>query len=85
MAHKVRKQIYFDPHHAQFLKQMARDLGVSEAAIIRQAVDQQAAHLAPLRHDQAAWQQERAFIERLIQEGTVPGRRTWERDELHER
>ena len=45
MAHKVRKQIYLDPHHAQFLKQMARDLGVSEAAIIRQAVDQQAAHL----------------------------------------
>lgn len=85
MAHKVRKQIYLDLHHAQFLKRLAHDLGVSEAALIRQAVDQQAAHLAPLRRDPAAWQQERAFIERLIQEGAIPGRRTWKRDELHER
>ncbi|PTL37009.1 hypothetical protein CLG94_01725 [Candidatus Methylomirabilis limnetica] len=85
MPRKVRKQIYLDPHHAQLLKQLARDLGVSEAALIRQAVDQQAAHLTPLRRDPAAWQQERAFIERLIQDGTVPGRRTWKRDDLHER
>lgn len=85
MAHKVRKQIYLDPHHARLLKQLARDLGVSEAALIRQAVDQQAAHLVPLRRDPAVWQQERAFIERLIRKGAVPGRRSWTRDELHER
>lgn len=85
MPHKVRKQIYLDPHHAQLLKQLARDLGVSEAALIRQAVDQQAAHLTPLHRDSAAWQQERAFIERLIRKGAIPGRRTWKRDELYER
>ncbi len=85
MAHKVRKQIYLDLHQARLLRQLARDLGMSEAALIRQAVDQQAAYLAPLRRDPAAWQQERAFIERLIQEGAIPGKRTWERDELRER
>lgn len=85
MPHKVRKQIYLDPHHAQLLKQLARDLGMSEAALIRQAVDQQAAHLAPLRRDPAAWQQERAFIERLIRKSAIPGRRTWKREELRDR
>lgn len=85
MPHKVRKQIYLDPHHAQLLKQLARDLGMSEAALIRQAVDQQAAHFAPFRRDPAAWQQERAFIERLIRKGAIPGRRTWTREELHDR
>ncbi len=39
MASKVRKQIYIDPDQESTLKQLAKDTGISEAEIIRQAID----------------------------------------------
>lgn len=85
MTQKIRKQIYLDPRHAQLLKQLAHDLSLSEAELIRRAVDQQASHLVPRRLDPAIWKRERAYIERLIRNGAVSGKRTWTRDELHDR
>jgi len=85
MVQKIRKQIYLDPRHAQLLKQLAHDLRLSEAELIRRAVDQQATHLAPRRRDPAVWKRERAYIEGLIRKGAVPGGRIWKRDELHDR
>jgi len=35
--------------------------------------------------DLHAWQEERAFIARLMEKGPVPEGRTWRREELHER
>jgi hypothetical protein len=32
----------------------------------------------------AAWEKERAFISQLIEQGPVPGQRTWAREELYE-
>ncbi len=85
MAKKVRKQIYIEPHQEAALKRLARQRGTSEAEIIRQAIDRHAGALRPQRPDLAAWQEECAFIQSLIEKGPVPGGRTWRREELHER
>lgn len=36
----VRKQLYLRPEHEQLLKQKARETGLSEAELVRQALDQ---------------------------------------------
>ena len=43
MAQMVRKQIYIARRQEQMLKRLARARGVSEAEIIREAIDRQAA------------------------------------------
>ena len=40
MATKIRKQIYIEPAQETFLKQVTTQTGVSEAELIRQAIDQ---------------------------------------------
>ncbi len=85
MATKVRKQVYIEPHQEALLKRLAAELGVTEAEIIRRAID---AHMRVWRFPRrnlAAWEKERAFIENLIHQGPVAGRRTWQREDLHER
>ena len=43
MTHMIRKQIYLAKRQEQILKRLARARGVSEAEIIREAIDRQAA------------------------------------------
>jgi hypothetical protein len=84
MARKVRKQLYIEPEQEALLKRLVRETGLTEAEIVRRAIDQQAkVPLAPSR-DLSAWREERAFVQRLIKQGTVPGGRTWRREDLHE-
>ncbi len=85
MTIMVRKQVYIEPHQEEVLKHLARETGISEAEFIRQAIDRHARSLRPPRRDLGAWEKERAFIDRLIQQGSVPGGRTWRREELYER
>lgn len=85
MMPKVRKQIYIDPIQEDSLKQLAKDTGVSEAEIIRQAIDRHTqSSLFPQQSDLQAWKQEKVFIEHLIEQGSVPGQRTWRREDLYE-
>jgi len=37
------------------------------------------------RRDLSAWQEERDFINQLIQQGPLPGGRSWRREDLYER
>ena len=84
MGRMVRKQIYIEAEQEALLKRLGEQTGLSEAEIVRRAIDQQAkVPLAPSR-DLSAWREERAFVQRLIQEGAVPGGRTWRREDLHE-
>jgi hypothetical protein len=78
----IRKQVYVEPSQQAQLKELAKRLGVSEAEVIRQAIDR---HMAAFhtRPDHTAWQAERAFINSLIERGQVPGRREWTRDDLY--
>lgn len=84
MAIKVRKQVYIEPHQEAILKRLAREQGITEAEIIRQAIDQHTRMLRVPRRDLTVWEQERTFILGLIEQGPVPGERTWRREELHE-
>ena len=68
---KVRKQIYIEPYQERQLKRLSKKEGVSEAAIIRQAI---ARHLEEQRADserRKAWQEARAFAEHLMAKGAV--------------
>lgn len=40
MSRMVRKQIYIEPRQEEFLKRRAKELEVSEAELVRRAIDQ---------------------------------------------
>jgi hypothetical protein len=81
----IRKQVYIEPRQEALLKRLAREAGTTEAEIIRKAIDRQVGRPLFPRRDLSAWQEERAFIRRLIQQGPVSGRREWRREDLYER
>lgn len=85
MTGKVRKQIYIESYQETMLKQLVKETGISEAEIIRQAIDQHTRLFQLPKRDRSAWEKERLFISNLIQQGPIPGRRTWRREDLHER
>lgn len=85
MTKMVRKQVYIEPRQEALLKRLVRETGATEAEIIRQAIDRQAKTFLFPRRDLSAWQEERDFISRLIQQGPLPGGRRWRREDLYER
>lgn len=44
MARRIRKQVYLDPKHEQMLKRQAKERGVTEAEVIRNALDRSIAN-----------------------------------------
>ena len=85
MTPKVRKQIYIGTDQEGLLKRLSQETGISEAEIVRQAIDHHTRGLRLLRHGLGAWEEERAFILQRIAQGSVSGQRTWRREDLHER
>jgi len=80
----IRKQIYIDPEKDALLKQRARELGVSEAELIRRCLHDIERQAAAISVDQRAWEEELAFMRARAQ--TVPsrqGHRTWTREALY--
>ena len=63
----VRKQIYLDDRQEARLKRIARARGVSEAHVIRQAIDRQVMGIAVEAHggDPAAWEHALRFMRSL--------------------
>lgn len=80
----VRKQIYIEARQEQLLKQLVRETGSTEAQLIRQAIDRHTGSFSP-QVDMHVWNEERAFIESLMQKEPVSGGRAWKREDLHER
>jgi hypothetical protein len=86
MTQMVRKQIYIEKRQKARLKQAAKTSGLSEAEIVRQAIDQ---HLTAggkgLPHDPAVWEMAVALVQSLQAQGPLrqQGPR-WTRDELYE-
>ena len=83
----VRKQIYIEPRQEALLKELAHALGVTEAELIRQAIDRQLgggrAGSTWLRPD--AWAEERAWRESWVRGAAAKARkRRWMREELYE-
>jgi len=84
MSHMIRKQIYLEAAQDALLKQRAQELGMSEAALIRQCVESLDQQTLPL--DRQAWEEERTFLQHRLY--TVPSqggpqKRTWTREELY--
>lgn len=95
MTRMVRKQIYIRPEQEDMLKRKAKELGVTEAALLRLGIDEV---LSTERSSSAreVWQEELEFIRKRAWEHTkalvkkrmcmdVPQTgRDWTRDELYE-
>ncbi len=81
----VRKQVYLEPRQNRRLKQVAKKAGVTEAEIIRRALEERLRDLESADNRLKAWQESKAFIDQWIAKGPVPAGRRWTRDELHDR
>lgn len=80
----VRKQLYIDDRHERDLKRRARELGVSEAELVRRALD---ATLGAAEKRSASYPDRPAAVERLraawrAPSSTLDGR--FERDGLYQ-
>ncbi len=64
MAEMVRKQIYIKERHERLLKRISKARGVSEAELIRQAIERETfgEKLPLLAPDQAAWDEILRFV-----------------------
>src|SRR5664279_3418083 len=86
MPTKVRKQIYLDPRQNRQLKRLAEARGVSEAAVVRELIESEAAGGAsnPLPPDRAAWDGIVAFSQQRAKSGVKGEPYQWNRDEIYE-
>ncbi len=66
MAGMVRKQIYIEERHERLLKRISKARGVSEAELIRQAIERETIGGKPLpvSPDQGAWDEILRFVKR---------------------
>jgi hypothetical protein len=87
MTQMVRKQIYIDKRHNLLLKRLARARQVSEAEVIRQALDREALALTRApgvgRPDSGAWE----LVQRAMEARRGLGRQgapyRWKRDDAY--
>ena len=84
MPRLVRKQVYIESRQDALLKQKARLLGVTEAEVIREAIDRQMASVRLNVRDMKAWEREKAFIAKRMKKGFVPETRRWKREDAYE-
>ena len=85
MSGKVRKQFHIESDQAVLLKLLAQETGISEAGIVRQAIDR---HIRGMRHvdnGMDVWEEERAFIRQRMAQGPVSRQGTCRRVDLHVR
>ena len=82
----IRKQIYIEPRHERMLKRRARQRGVTEAAIIREALDGVEAVAVVRRRvvDEVAVRQALEFMHALgASPRKAPRSHTWTRESLY--
>lgn len=84
MGRMVRKQLYIDDEHEAALKARAAERGVTEAEIMREALDRYLGDIAREEAD-AAWERILEFSRRRAAKGPLPGKRDWTRDEIYDR
>jgi hypothetical protein len=83
MARMIRKQVYIELGQEELLKRRSRELGVSEAALIRRGIDE-VARRGPGVLDKKAWEEELAFMKKRARMKVPQTGRSWTRDELYE-
>lgn len=85
VSSKIRKQIYIEPHQEHLLKAIAQQAGVSEAEIIRQAIDLHLGRITLPQTNVAVWETEKEFIAQIKTRPAKLGGRDWKREDLYER
>jgi hypothetical protein len=86
MTPMIRKQICIQRWQQAVLSRVARRIGVSEAEVIRRAIDNQSCNQAvdQLAPDPIAWQEAYRVMCDLHAQGPLPTRRrTWRRADLY--
>jgi len=81
----IRKQVYIENRQEAQLKRLARELGVSEAALIRQSLDRGLRIGTMSYRRPEAWTRVKAFIRKRMRKGSLSGKRTWRREDLYAR
>jgi len=84
MGARVRKQIYIEPEQEARLKQLAAQTNLSEAELIRQALERSLEAPEFLYPNDAAWEAEVEFMRSLAEKGPVEGGRRWRREDLYD-
>lgn len=84
MSRMIRKQVYLAPEQDAILKERARLLGVSEAEVLRRAIDlQKTASLTHVR-DPESWDREKRYIEERMAAGLTAKPRRFKREDAYE-
>jgi hypothetical protein len=86
ISEMVRKQFYIHKHQHILLKRLSQARGVSEAEIIRQAIEREATGVSsqPPVPDRAAWEEILHLVEtrKMLSSGGEPYR--WNREDAYE-
>lgn len=86
MSDLIRKQFYITRDQDNLLKSKARELGIKEAELVREALDCQIGKIKFFREPLKIWQQETAFIRDLMKRKAVTGvERLWRREDIYDR
>lgn len=84
MTRMVRKQIYIEPRQEEILKRRAKEMRITEAELVRRAIDQINRSYASLPPNLQAWEEEKEFIRKHRSMDVPQTGRNWTRDELYE-
>jgi hypothetical protein len=85
MARMIRKQLYIEPWQDELLKKRSRELGVTEAELIRRGIAQVLSDVDEReQRRQEAWNDIMAFIEKLKKIDAPQKHRDWTREEIYE-
>jgi CO/xanthine dehydrogenase Mo-binding subunit len=85
LSELVRKQVYITQSQENLLKRKAAEMGVTEAELIREALDSQMYTIGYPRRSAQKWQEEGQFIEERMAGKEHSAQRTWKREELYDR
>ena len=87
MQRMIRKQIYIGKEQDVMLKMAARSHGVSQAELIRRGIGRGIADIAELpAGDDLAWRKAMIVMKERSRKSDITGKkRTWKREDLHDR
>ena len=83
MGRMVRKQVYMEPEQHELLKRLSKELGVTEAALMRRALDSLVEPDEEIARRQAI-QELFAFMRERAKMKVPQTGRAWTRDELYD-
>ena len=86
MSKLIRKQLYITREQDNRLKIRAKKMGVTQAELVREAIDNQSYTVEYPNRDLSKWQEEVEFIKsRMLHKEYLRGERTWKREDLYDR